>query len=52
MRSSGPIDIDWDPAWEEVIADVLHRLQELGDSIDGEVSEAERSTMIRRLEQE
>jgi len=44
-----PIEIDWDPDAQDIIADVLSRLDELGDTIDGTVDEHEVNEMIARL---
>lgn len=43
------VDIDWDPAQEEVIGEALHRLSELGDVIDGTIGNEEIDHLIARL---
>ena len=44
-----PINVEYDPVWEELINEVLGRLDELGDEIDGTVSDKERASMIEAL---
>lgn len=44
-----PIDIDYAPSTEEQIADVILRLDEIGDLIDGEISDDELASMIQKL---
>ena len=43
------IDIDYDTAAAEKIADVIVRLDEIGDSIDGEISKEDLREMIHSL---
>lgn len=43
------IDIDYDTAAAEKIADVIVRLDEIGDSIDGEISKEDLTEMIHSL---
>ncbi|MDP9373837.1 MAG: hypothetical protein M3Q65_15565 [Chloroflexota bacterium] len=44
-----PIDIQYDPSAEEEIVEVVSRLDELGDAIDGKISSAESEGLIRSL---
>jgi len=46
-----PVDFVFDQASESLIVDVLGRLDELGDTIDGTISQEELNRMIERLEQ-
>ena len=49
LRGSGPLrplTIDYDPAAEELISEIVGRLSELGDSIDGEIGRQELADMI------
>ncbi len=52
-RSEGgpvlPIEIAYAPDDEQLIVDVVDRLDQLGDTIDGEVNACERAAMIRSL---
>jgi len=53
-KSSGaqpirPIDIQYDPLSEDVIVEIISRLDELGDTIDGTISEAELKKMLQLL---
>jgi hypothetical protein len=43
-----PLDIEWED--EDLLAEVLGRLDELGDLIDGEMSDAELRQWLGRLE--
>ena len=45
-----PIDIAYDPVAEEVIVEVVGRLTEIGDVIDGTVDDIERQKMLKDLE--
>ena len=49
LRPLRPIDIEYDPAWEELIVEVLARLEALGDLVDGNVSDDERGSMVEAL---
>lgn len=44
-----PLDIEYEDAWDEVISDVVSRLDEIGDVIDGVIEDDELDDMIRRL---
>jgi hypothetical protein len=44
-----PIDIRYDRASEDEIVEIVGRLDELGDSIDGDISEAELVTIMAKL---
>jgi len=44
-----PIQISYDPADEHQLADIVSRLDELGDSVDGEISPEELEAMIASL---
>ena len=44
-----PIDIDYDSECDQLVADVLGRLDEIGDLIDGEVTPDELLSMRERL---
>jgi len=44
-----PIDIEYDAGDEETIAEVLGRLDEIGDVVDGTLGSDEIGEMIRRL---
>jgi hypothetical protein len=44
-----PIDIAYDPRAEEEVADVISRLDEIGDSVDGEIDDDELRRMIAGL---
>jgi hypothetical protein len=44
-----PIDVEYEASVEEQIADAIARLDELGDSIDGEIRNEELAQMIRSL---
>jgi hypothetical protein len=51
--SSGPvlpIDIEFDPRCEQTVADILARLDELGDTLDGTISAVEGIELLGRLE--
>ncbi|GAB1361481.1 hypothetical protein MASR1M32_07170 [Rhodobacter sp.] len=51
-QSAGPIrpvDITYDTDGEDTIVEIIARLDEIGDLVDGLVDEAEREDMIRRL---
>jgi hypothetical protein len=41
-----PLDIEYDPAAEDLIVEIVSRLTELGDFIDGEISQDELAKMI------
>lgn len=47
-----PLDIGFEAAWDEKLADVIARLDEIGDSIDGEVSASEALQLSRLLGEE
>lgn len=44
-----PIDIEYDAAAEQEIADIVSRLDELGDAIDGEIDDDEIRELLSRL---
>jgi hypothetical protein len=44
-----PLDIDYDETWEESIAAAISRLDEIGDVIDGEVTQGEMLDLLRML---
>lgn len=44
-----PIDIEYDPAHEEEIANIVSRLDEIGDMIDGQISDEELGSMLGKL---
>jgi hypothetical protein len=44
-----PLQIDYELAFEDEIVEILHRLDEIGDSVDGEVSPDEISAMLQSL---
>ena len=44
-----PLSIEYDPEHEDVIVEILSRLDELGDVVDGHVSDDELSTMLGEL---
>lgn len=44
-----PIAIDYEPLHESEIAEVVSRLDEIGDTIDGEIGPDEMSAMIERF---
>ena len=49
-QPSGPVravDIAYDPEHEEVLATVVSRLDEIGDLVDGEVSDHELAQLLR-----
>jgi hypothetical protein len=46
-----PLEIDDEPSREEVIVEVIGRLDELGDVIDGEIEDDELSEMLVALAQ-
>jgi hypothetical protein len=51
-RSKGPIrpvEIDFEEAWEDAIAAAVSRLDEIGDSVDGEVSAGEALDLLQLL---
>ena len=45
-----PIDIEYDLSFEDQIAEIISRLDEIGDLIDGEVTDAEIAIMLQSLE--
>jgi hypothetical protein len=45
-----PIDIEYDVSDEELIVEIIGRLDEIGDKIDGEIDENEQKEMLRLLE--
>jgi hypothetical protein len=47
-----PLQVDYDPAAEDLISEIVGRLSELGDSIDGEISPQELAGMILALSAE
>jgi hypothetical protein len=44
-----PLDIEFEAAAEDLIAEVVSRLTELGDAIDGEIGPDELAEMIRNV---
>lgn len=51
-RSPGPIrpvEIDFEDAWEDAIAEAVSRLDEIGDAVDGEVTGSEVLDLLQRL---
>lgn len=51
-RGSGPlqpINIDYDPDYEDAIVEALSRLDELGDLVDGELRAGETEQLLRGL---
>jgi hypothetical protein len=42
--------IDYEQAFEPLIVEIIGRLDEIGDEVDGVISEAERKQMITKLE--
>lgn len=52
-RPTGPsIDVDFEAAVEEEIVDALACLNELGDAVDGTISDAKRAALIAALLEE
>lgn len=49
-KSIKPLNIDWDDASSPNFVDVLGRLDELGDTLDGEISAEELDSLIKSLE--
>lgn len=47
-----PIDIQYEPAAEDRIAEVISRLDELGDLIDGEIADNDLAEMIEGIDRE
>lgn len=47
-----PIDIEFEQAAESEIAEVVARLDEIGDAIDGEIGASELADLARRLNDE
>jgi len=45
-----PIDIEYDPADEDLIVEIMSRLCELGDTIDGEITTEELENFLADLE--
>lgn len=45
-----PIDIEYDTCDEDLIVEIIGRLDEIGDMVDGEVDDNEREEMLRILE--
>jgi hypothetical protein len=45
-----PLDIDYDPRDEDLIAEFIARLDEIGDLIDGHVDDDERKKMLQALQ--
>jgi hypothetical protein len=45
-----PIDINFDPGAEDEIAEVISRLDELGDEVDGTIDDAEIAALLSALE--
>lgn len=45
-----PIAIDYDASDEDLIVEIIGRLDQIGDKIDGAVDEAEREDMLKILE--
>ena len=53
QKTSGalrPIDIEYDAVDEELIVEIIGRLDEIGDQIDGNVDDVERAEMLNILE--
>lgn len=51
-RSLGPIrpvEIDFEDAWEDAIAEAVSRLDEIGDVVDGEITEGELLDLLQLL---
>lgn len=51
-RSPGPIrpvEIDFEDAWEDAIAEAVSRLDEIGDVVDGEVTSCEIDDLLKLL---
>ncbi len=44
-----PINIGYDPNDEDMIADIIGRLDEIGDKIDGDIGESEQTEMLKAL---
>ena len=44
-----PVDIDYDSSAEEQIVEVIARLDEIGDLVDGEINQVEIETMLHTL---
>ena len=44
-----PIDIDYEPRDEEMMVEIIARLDEIGDLIDGCVNDEEQAEMLRTL---
>jgi hypothetical protein len=44
-----PIELDYEPAFEDQIAEVISRLEQIGDLIDGEVADDEIIAMLDKL---
>ncbi|QOF70837.1 hypothetical protein IG197_24105 [Aminobacter sp. SR38] len=49
-RGAHAIDIEYDALDEDLIVEIIGRLDEIGDIIDGEVDDNEREAMLRSLE--
>lgn len=49
-RGGKPLEIDYDSAYEDAIAEVVSRLDEIGDVVDGDVpDEAETALLLYSL---
>jgi hypothetical protein len=44
-----PIEIDFEDAWEDAIAETVSRLDEIGDVVDGEVTSSEILALLHLL---
>jgi hypothetical protein len=44
-----PLGIDYEDAWEDAIVEAVGRLDEIGDLIDGEISDAEALLLLQLL---
>jgi len=45
-----PLDIKYDPIDEELIVEIIGRLDEIGDLVDGDISDSEREEMLCALQ--
>lgn len=48
-KPTQPIEIDYDPHYEGCIVEVISRLDEIGDLIDGSITDSEISAMLSKL---
>ena len=44
-----PLQIDYEPDFEETIVSAIGRFRELGDEVDGKIEPTELTTLARRL---